>query len=325
MSPRGRPLRFLALVVLGWTGARAGFLWFAPDEMADAPAPRRLMHRGEDAKAVSPKATAVAVTVVARSEAPPSLRPHLIRAHAPHAAPSELPRIAGDRHVIEEPAAPAPLSPWLPTNPQARYDRWSGSLWLTARGSEGLGAAPGTGQLGGGQAGARIAFVIDPAHRITLAGRLVTPLRGQGREAALALEWQPTRAPVRLMVEHRVALDRGRGGPGAGMIGGLDTRLPGDFQLEAYAQAGGIARRRFEPYADGALRMTHRATPALRIGAGAWGAAQREAARLDIGPTLTADLPLAGRTVRVLLDWRQRVAGDARPGSGAALTLAADF
>ena len=48
-------------------------------------------------------------------------------------------------------------------------------------------------------------------------------------------------------------------------------------------------------------------------------------ARVDVGPRLTLRLPDVGEGSRIALDWRQRVAGDATPESGLALTLAADF
>jgi len=87
-----------------------------------------------------------------------------------------------------------------------------------------------------------------------------------------------------------------------------------------------IRRDRAEPYADGAARATRRIGHGrFAIGAGIWGAAQRDAARLDIGPSATLALPVAGRDFRFALDWRQRVAGSARPGSGVALTLGSDF
>ncbi|VVT20968.1 hypothetical protein SPHINGO361_150133 [Sphingomonas sp. EC-HK361] len=60
-------------------------------------------------------------------------------------------------------------------------------------------------------------------------------------------------------------------------------------------------------------------------GLGAWGGAQREASRLDIGPSIVALVPVGRQRARLTIDWRQRVAGNARPGSGLALTIGADF
>jgi len=212
-------------------------------------------------------------------------------------------------------AAPDHLDP-LP-------DHWSASGWLVTRAGRGIGAAPGGGQLGGGQAGLRLAYLLVPRHRIAAFARVAAPLKAEGSEVAIGLEWQPGRAPVRLVVERRFGVDGTPGGTGLGLIGGLDAETAG-FRIEAYGQAGAIARRRIEPYADGAARLTRRVGPGkvrLSLGAGAWGAAQRDAERLDLGPSAV----LALDRVRLSLDWRQRIAGNARPGSGLALTLGSDF
>jgi hypothetical protein len=63
----------------------------------------------------------------------------------------------------------------------------------------------------------------------------------------------------------------------------------------------------------------------MRFGAGAWAAAQPHVSRVDIGPHAELRLPLPGTNASLAADWRFRVAGNARPGSGPALTLAADF
>lgn len=262
-----------------------------------------------------------------RSIAPPMLRPDPARIEM-----ALLNTIAfGPAEYIDKPRAVAPFALPAAAAPQPFrpiVSRWSGSAWLVARPGSGLSAAPG-GQLGGGQAGLRIAWLIDPDRRIALFGRAVTPLQGKGREAALGVEWQPTRAPVRIVGEYRFAIDGGRSGPGLGLVAGTDHRIPAGFRLETYAQAGAIRRDRIEPYADGAARATRPLAtlgPArLALGGGIWGAAQRDAQRLDVGPSATLEVPLAGQNFRLALDWRQRVAGDARPGSGLALTLGSDF
>ena len=187
---------------------------------------------------------------------------------------------------------------------------------------------PGAGQLGGGQAGARLAYRLG--EKFAAVARVTSPLSGPGREAALGVEWQPGSLPVRIVAEQRFGLDGTPGGPGLGGITGVgDVALPAGFRLEAYGQAGGILRDRVELYADGAARALR---PVARIagvqiaaGVGAWGGAQRNAERIDIGPAISATLSVGGGNLRVLADWRQRIAGDARPGSGPAITLATDF
>ena len=107
-----------------------------------------------------------------------------------------------------------------------------------------------------------------------------------------------------------------------------DVALPAGFQLDAYAQAGIVGARRHDGFADGAIVVDRRlgdSEASLRLGALAAGAVQPGAARVDVGPRLTLRLPDVGEGSRIALDWRQRVAGDATPESGLALTLAADF
>lgn len=326
---KGRPLRFLALVAVGWVVLRIAILWpqtgslpeairailplpsFSPRE-AEAPAPPRTV------SASAPVAPAPVFLPATRHAVIPALLADPVRV-----------RLAS-LGVFQFGAAEYTDTPPIPGAPaQTRFDpapsRWSASLWVTARQGDGLSAAPG-GQLGGSQAGARIAWVVDERHRIALFGRFVTPLSGKGREAAVGVEWQPTRAPLRLVAEQRFAVDGGKGGPGLGLVAGTDGAIPGGFRLETYGQAGAIRRDRIEPYADGAARATRRIPGTrLSLGVGAWGAAQRDAARVDVGPSATLAVPVGGQQVRVALDWRQRVAGDARPGSGLALTLGSDF
>jgi hypothetical protein len=135
---------------------------------------------------------------------------------------------------------------------------------------------------------------------------------------------------MRFLAEQRLALDGGKSGPAVAVVGGVNgIDLPFAFELDGYAQAGAVKRAQVEPFADGALRITRPVTTLgeaqLALGAGAWGAVQRDAARIDLGPTAITTLPVSGQTVRIALDWRERVGGDARPGSGPALTLGADF
>lgn len=136
----------------------------------------------------------------------------------------------------------------------------------------------------------------------------------------MGIEWQAWKAPVRLALEHRIGIDGRSGGTGAGIAAGLYRETQG-FRIEGYGQAGAIARSRIEPYADGAIRVTRAVAPQFTLGIAAWGGAQRDARRLDIGPSAILSLGKA----RLSLDWRQRVAGRARPGSGPALTLGGDF
>jgi hypothetical protein len=202
------------------------------------------------------------------------------------------------------------------------------SGWLLARG--GASGTVSGGQLGASQAGVRAVYGIDPSRRLGLTARLAAPLEGRGREAALGIEWRPTRWPVRLIAEQRFVLDGGRGGPTVGVIAGYGpAEIAPGARIETYGQAGAIVRDGVEGFVDAAARLTHgvaeRGRLRLDAGVGAWVSAQRGAARGDLGPSLGVALPLGRRSVRLALDWRQRIAGTARPGSGPALSVGSDF
>lgn len=335
MPMQGRPLRFLALVAVGWVGARITLLWPQTGSLPEA-IKALVPLAGVSSAEAAPTMPIAAPRADARREAP--LRRALpasatVTDAAPAAAAgAPLLRAPTTWLVAPETAAPAVIALPVAARPMLAPDRldpapnrWSASGWVAVRPGSGLGAAPGGGQLGGSQAGVRISYMLVPRHRVAVFTRLTAPLAGKGREAAIGAEWQPTRAPVRLVAEQRFGLDGTRGGPGIGIVTGLDLAVGGGFRLEAYGQAGAIRRARTEPYADGAARvMRGFAAPGgvrLALGGGVWSAAQRGAERLDAGPSAT----LAARGLRLSIDWRQRLAGGARPGSGLAVTLGGDF
>jgi hypothetical protein len=202
------------------------------------------------------------------------------------------------------------------------------SAWMIAR--QGQGGPDAGGQLGGSQVGLRATFMIDRAHRIALSGRLSAPLTGKGRETAIGVDWQPLAVPIHVIAERRIALDGGPGGTAMFVISGVGPQqVAPRVRVEAYGQAGAIARDGIERFADGAARVSYDLGRVggveVDAGAGAWGGAQRGAARLDLGPSFGARLPIAERAIRVTIDWRHRVAGSARPGSGPALSIGSDF
>ncbi|WP_242152153.1 hypothetical protein [Sphingomonas sp. BAUL-RG-20F-R05-02] len=343
ISGPGRPLRFLGMSLAGWIGLRAVMLW---PHVATVPDLARALVPGLPVRTVLPPLAQLPM-MTATPHAPlawwmPSARAATVRGGR-HRDPDRLALalLGFAQFGPPDDAAPEPAAPQLlaglprPAPPPlapgtAVPSRWSGSFWLVARGGGGVTSAPLGGQLGGSQAGLRLAYLLARKHRIAAMARVTSPLGSGLREAAVGLEWQPTRLPVRIVAEQRVALNAGKGGPAVTLVGGFGP-LPigGGFRLETYAQAGAIHRERTEGFVDGAARVSHRvmtlgAIP-LDLGAGLWGGAQRGAERLDIGPSVSATLPIAGRQARLSLDWRERVAGQARPGSGVALTLGADF
>jgi len=321
----GRPLRFLLAVIGGWTAFRVLALWPAIDSV---PALVRAL--------APPVAAAELPAAIARARppasAPPGPPPRIVvppppplmapgpAAPAPQAAPT--PAVAP--FPRSQPSTPPTLPPPLPPSSARAPSRWSGSAWAIGRLSGAAGEVLGGSQLGGSQAGARLAYALGEGRRTALFARVATPLEGPGREVGLGVEFR-LMPGLRVLAERRVALDGGRGGPSASLVGGVGPLPVAGLRLEAYGQAGAVRRGRTEPFADGAARLARPLGGGVDLGVGAWGGAQRGAARLDLGPSVGVRLPVAGRAVRVTLDWRQRVAGNARPGSGPALSAGLDF
>lgn len=176
----------------------------------------------------------------------------------------------------------------------------------------------------------RLAYALGTARRVAVVGRIASPLSGTGQEAAVGVEWRPTRLPVRLVAEQRIGINDAAGGPSLGLVGGAGPLPVGEgFRLEGYGQAGMIKRAGIIGYADGSVRINRQVAmigdSPIDVGGGSWGVIQPGAARLDLGPSIGARLPIGANRVRLSLDWRQRVAGSARPGSGPALSIGADF
>ena len=73
---------------------------------------------------------------------------------------------------------------------------------------------------------------------------------------------------------------------------------------------------------DGALTLTRPLYRNFYGGIGVWGGAQPGLYRIDAGPRLSYRVR---DNIKVHLDYRQRLAGNALPGSGPVVTLAADF
>lgn len=240
-------------------------------------------------------------------------------------------------------AAGAPLAaPFAPLarEPLAqRTPRWSADGWLLMRrgARTSLAGGPAGASYGASQAGAVVRYRLAPSslHRPFAYLRGTTALDGsRERDVAAGFSARPApRLPVSLAAELRVS--DGPGGrrlrPAAMAITELPPiDLPFNLRAESYAQAGYIGGKGATAFIDGQVRIdTHvaRIGPAeLRAGAGAWGGAQRGAARLDIGPGATLGMAVTKDvSARLGVDWRMRVAGHAVPSSGPALTLSAGF
>lgn len=111
-------------------------------------------------------------------------------------------------------------------------------------------------------------------------------------------------------------------------------RLPLRFSLEAYGAAGYVGGDADTHFAEGQAAATREVVSfrglndqpmRLSLGGAAWGGAQKDASRVDVGPTLRLDLSVGEVPARISVDWRERVAGDAVPDSGIAATVSTRF
>ncbi len=209
---------------------------------------------------------------------------------------------------------------------KARVDRLQLSAWALLRGRPGPASLATGGTLGGSQAGARLTYHVSPLLAASL--RSTSPVGGaRGGEVAAGVRVTPFRTiPVSLTAERRQAIGRAGGGRSAFALfleGGVYQRpMPWGFELDAYAQAGVVGIRRRDLFFDGGYTFTKPLFGRYSAGFGMWGGVQPGLSRVDVGPRVSMRVR---QNMRVHLDWRQRVAGNAEPGSGPAVTLAADF
>lgn len=243
----------------------------------------------------------------------------------------------GGRAGNYEIAASAPVA--VPSDPgPGEPGRWSGDAWLMIREGRAYPRLTGvnSASYGGNQAGAVVRYAVAPNSRLApniycrASKALVSG--GESEAAAGASVGLARSFPLRVNGEVRVT-DRTGGAevrPAAYVVTGLPKRPVGpNLEADAYLQAGYVGGKFDTGFVDGKATLQ---APVLgsdhsrfTIGGGAWGGAQRDASRLDIGPTASVNLSTGGTTLRASADYRVRVAGDARPGNGVVVTLAASF
>lgn len=250
-----------------------------------------------------------------------------------------VPRFLAPEAATTRPEAPARAVVPAMVPPPARSKRWSMDAWaLLRRGGESAlssGALPAT--YGASQSGAVLRYRIDLSniHRPTLYARTTSALSGfRENSAALGISARPFPAvPVVAAVEGRLTEQAwGRRFQSAAFAYTElpPIALPNRLQAEVYFQGGYVGGKFSTPFADGQVKIDRQVLRlgrvSARLGGGLWGGAQKGAARLDTGPSASVALPLGkGVFGRAALDWRFRVAGDAEPGSGPAVTLSAGF
>lgn len=214
--------------------------------------------------------------------------------------------------------------------------RWSADGWLLLRRDSTTPLLSGRPSYGRSQVGAVIRYSLATPSPL----RPQAYLRASGalagtreHELAAGVSARPLAGlPLRFALETRIGeTDLGmRLRPAAFAVTEFPLlRLPLGMRGEAYAQAGYVGGGYATAFVDGQARverpLVRRGEIEVSAGAGAWGGAQRDAGRLDIGPTAVVSFRLGDARGRVAADYRFRAAGDAGPSSGPALTLSAGF
>jgi hypothetical protein len=343
------PLRFLVVVVLGWTGVRAMTLGAVPGfTMSYAKEPSRAL------PPITPTSFPPLPPIVgAYPQQPlplayPQFAPipaGYYAAYAPYPAASashpipprpqwQLPgstiALADDAQYSSFAAFPPrqsrPVQPLaIQPPPTPKLDRLQMTSWALLRGAPQPGALATGGTLGGSQAGARLTYAFN--RWLAASVRTTSPFGGsRGAEVAAGVRVTPFRSiPVAFTAERRQSIspDGGRSAFALFAEGGLYRQpMPLDFSLDAYVQAGVVGFNSRDLFADGAFAFTRPVWGRVSAGFGVWGGAQPGLYRVDAGPHISVRVR---NNIYANIDWRQRIVGNARPGSGPALTLGVDF
>ena len=353
-------LRFLALAVVGWVGLRAAAHGVLPGaeifqiERSEAKPPPPVATEFPPIEPIAPADPYAA----SANFAPAAVRygQPVPRAAVHYAAASSTPpgrvRLRG---VLSTPEpqfyAPIPsLADWpvsrlamasMPAPRSAvvvpgqslpvanRLDRLQLSTWAMLRPQQGRIAGSQSlatgGTLGGSQAGARLNYNFTKAIAATF--RTTSQVGRRGGEVAAGMRIQPVGGiPLWFTAERRQRIGKYGGGRNAFALfleGGVyDRPMPWHFSLDAYLQGGVVGFHHRDRFIDGGFTLTRPVYKQFSGSFGVWGAAQPGVYRVDAGPRVTMRVR---NNVRVHVDWRQRLAGNAAPGSGPAVTLAGDF
>lgn len=210
--------------------------------------------------------------------------------------------------------------------------RWHGEIWSLGREGGPLPNQPGSGLpgfaaspvLGGGQLGASLSWTVNPLARrpLALVARAnaavdATGLRAETAQLAIGVR-QQILPGVSLSIERLVPI-------GSESAGAFTARLAAGGRwrrLEAYGEAGALDTGQL--YAGGQAHARLLRIGPATLAAGSWASIQTgspDVWRVDVGPALSMKI----RGIRLEADWRQRVAGNAAPGSGPAVTVSAGF
>ena len=346
---RGQPILALVVVMVIWTVARAT-MWNPVFSARNEPAQLHLPLAGPGAVAAeSPDIVEVSAGLTGQ-EVLKTMVWDKMSAHAlplVKGAPLTAAKVVQSHSHNADPVADVPrLVPMVPSlgrrTETRNGQRWAFDQWLLMRTGSGVAAtAPGAASYGANQAGAIARFRLGSGKPHDSFGYVRTSLAinspGNDRELALGIGLRPMqRVPLRVMAEVRVFDSNNsevRLRPVVTVVTELPWQnLPAGFRAEVYGQAGyagGVGPTAFfdaQALIDRSISEDAGMRREVRLGAGVWAGGQKGAVRLDVGPRVTLPINLGeGAASRIALDWRLRVAGNANPGSGPALTIASSF
>lgn len=220
--------------------------------------------------------------------------------------------------------------------PTAVPRRWSFDSWMLLREGDDIVTPATQGSYGRSQFGGvlRYAFMPESGHAPRAYLRTTRALAGPSQsEVALGVMARPV-PDIPISVAGELRYYRYPQGvewrPSVFAVSELPpVELPLGLRGELYLQGGYVGGRFATPFADGQLRIDRQVAQLgafdLRAGGGTWGGAQEDANRVDIGPGMTLSFHQGRLNARLSADYRFRVAGDAAPESGPAITFSAGF
>lgn len=353
----GAPLAALALVLAGWIALRV-ILWSPvapPLKAAGAPlfaggAARPVVDEPAAAtvRIDPPKSALISARGTSAAEAPPARQRlaalsagQMAEASQLSSSPSQHPWRASrlSQRPFPAPSTSTPSerrlqrSEALPATKRLSLDAW---VFLRQGGRPQPAFGPRPASLGASQIGVVARYAFAPGHRLRPDAylRLSQAIVADGEsEAAAGLAMRPLRAvPVAVHAELRLTRQdkQVEVRPAAFVTAGLDRQpVVAGIEARGYAQAGYVGGDFATGFADGQMvaeaPVAETSMGTVRVGAGAWGGAQKGASRVDVGPSASLEARVAGAPVRIEANYRLRVAGEAQPGTGFAVTVATGF
>ena len=348
---RGRAFGFVAILCATWVTARMGFTLIAYGDRQVVP------HRKASAGAIAQPVTHIGrgrpLSHVAAKTHSAANRTK-VRVFAPVPSSLESTAVGSSREIyaiwgnagdwILDDKAPRDVSSQaiifsLP-DPEKKgrsippIQIYAYSFWRPGDTAQGV---LGNGQYGGSQSALLMTVPLmrykseRSVSRLSLVGRVsVSNDALREHEWAAGLLWRPLAAfPAQLSLERRFRPDR-PDAVAAFVSGGHDgTSLPLGFALDGYGQAGFVMGKSGVGFADAQLHILKNIASdghaKQAVGAGAWAGGQSDIMRVDIGPAVRAKLQAGATSLRLDASWRFRIAGNARPGDGPAVTLSTSF